>query len=276
MKIQFLGTAAAEGIPAMFCECDVCQKSRETGGKNLRSRSQACVDDTLLIDFPGDTYMHVLRDGLPLHKIHSCIITHDHFDHLYAADLENRCTEFAHIHDDKILTFYGTPPAGNKLRVPIIRFNLEKDHRVRMQLIEPFVPFEAEGYRITPLKADHDPYCDPVFYLIEKDGKCVLYSNDTGYYPEETWNYLQQHPCHIDLASFDCTMVIKKCVHGHMGLSTVTEVRDRLKDMGFIDDTTLCYLNHFSHNGGATYDDMVVPAKEHGFSVTYDGLSVEF
>ena len=31
MKIQYLGTAAAEGIPAIFCECETCKKTRELG-----------------------------------------------------------------------------------------------------------------------------------------------------------------------------------------------------------------------------------------------------
>ena len=65
MKIKFLGTCAAEGFPAMFCQCPVCEKAREKGGKNIRTRSQAVIDDTLLIDFPADTYMHIFhcQDG---------------------------------------------------------------------------------------------------------------------------------------------------------------------------------------------------------------------
>ena len=55
MKFRFLGTCAAEGIPALWCRCDNCRRSRELGGRALRTRSQALIDDTLLIDFPSDT-----------------------------------------------------------------------------------------------------------------------------------------------------------------------------------------------------------------------------
>ena len=61
MKIQYLGTAAAEGIPAIFCECETCKKTRERGGKNIRTRSQALIDDKILIDLPADTYLHFLQ-----------------------------------------------------------------------------------------------------------------------------------------------------------------------------------------------------------------------
>ena len=76
MKIKFLGTAAAEGIPALFCDCEICERVRRLGGKNIRTRSQALINDDLLIDFPADTYLHVLNYGLELHKINNCIITH--------------------------------------------------------------------------------------------------------------------------------------------------------------------------------------------------------
>ena len=31
MKLQFLGTGAAEGIPAVFCECEACEEIRRRG-----------------------------------------------------------------------------------------------------------------------------------------------------------------------------------------------------------------------------------------------------
>ena len=33
MRIRFLGTAAYEGIPALFCPCDICKNAREKGGR---------------------------------------------------------------------------------------------------------------------------------------------------------------------------------------------------------------------------------------------------
>lgn len=65
MKLKYLGTAAAEGWPALFCHCEACKKARKLGGKNIRTRSQAIADNRLLIDFCADTYMHVLQQGLP-------------------------------------------------------------------------------------------------------------------------------------------------------------------------------------------------------------------
>lgn len=29
MKLKYFGTAAAEGVPALFCKCDLCQEARK-------------------------------------------------------------------------------------------------------------------------------------------------------------------------------------------------------------------------------------------------------
>ena len=52
MKILYMGTAAAEGWPALFCSCPICTHARKMGGHNLRTRTQALLDGSLLIDFP--------------------------------------------------------------------------------------------------------------------------------------------------------------------------------------------------------------------------------
>jgi phosphoribosyl 1,2-cyclic phosphate phosphodiesterase len=50
MKLLFLGTAAAEGFPGLFCNCASCREARALGGKNLRMRSSLLINEDLLID----------------------------------------------------------------------------------------------------------------------------------------------------------------------------------------------------------------------------------
>jgi phosphoribosyl 1,2-cyclic phosphate phosphodiesterase len=149
--------------------------------------------------------------------------------------------------------------------------------------VKPFVPFQTGGYRITPLKADHDPGSSPVIYIIEADGvkgaagRSLLYANDTGYFPDETWAYLADVLSgRFDLVSLDCTTGAKECRRGHMGLDTCAEVRERLisMDMANRDGTIFC-LNHFSHNGTLIYDEMAPVAAKAGFQVAYDGMKIQ-
>ncbi len=54
MKVTFPGTAAAEGIPAQWCECALCRKAHQLRGKELRRRSAYLIDSDTLVDFGAD------------------------------------------------------------------------------------------------------------------------------------------------------------------------------------------------------------------------------
>lgn len=90
MKIRFLGTAAAEGFPALFCNCKYCKEARRLGGKNLRTRSQSLINDDLLIDIPADTLSHFLTGDIRGDRIKYLLITHSHSDHFYPTNLSPR------------------------------------------------------------------------------------------------------------------------------------------------------------------------------------------
>lgn len=100
-EISVFRHGGRRGWPALFCTCDNCRRAAKAGGRNLRTRSQAAVDDKLLIDFPADTLAHMYYSGLDLPRIRDCIITHSHSDHLYPADLEMRLDGYAVPGDDR-------------------------------------------------------------------------------------------------------------------------------------------------------------------------------
>jgi phosphoribosyl 1,2-cyclic phosphate phosphodiesterase len=273
MVLKYYGTAAAEGFPGIFCECDACRRARLAGGRNIRTRTQATVDDILLIDFPPDTLLHVFYGGLNLSKIHDCIITHSHTDHYYPDEFENRKPGYAW-GELGSLTIYGGSAAAELFAAKDRQRHFTREDRVIFKTISVFTPFKAAGFTITALAANHAPETTPVFYLIEKAGIFLLYANDTGYFPDETWAYLEKTCPILNIASFDCTEGLKKAKKNHMGMPDVIGVRKRLKAMGCIGDDTVCILHHFTHNCGSTYDDMEKPAAENNFLVSYDGMEV--
>ena len=273
MILRYLGTAAAEGWPALFCTCDNCRRARSAGGRNIRTRSQAIIDDRLLIDFPADTYMHVLNSGLDLANIRHCLITHDHMDHLYAPEFHMRDDVFAYV-DGPPLMVYGTRPTAVKVDLAARRGHHGASARFQSVTIRAFESFSAAGLTITPLPANHDHQCEPVIYLITDGSQSLLYAHDTGYFLDAAWQYLTDKRPRLDLVSLDCTTIRTYCRDGHMGLATAIEVKERLRLLGCIDDHTHLVLNHFSHNGGATYDELLPDAQAAGFTVAYDGMAV--
>ena len=284
MKIKYYGTAAAEAVPAFFCSCPICEKSRAVGGRNVRTRSQAAINDELLIDFPADTYLHIMNYGLDLRDMKALLITHGHDDHIYGYDLMYRISPaYAQFPDDghgKVpLDIYATKKSSKEM------MSILKKQRVfrrdptalKVNIIKKFVPFEAAGYKVHPLHANHAPKLDSLIYIIEKDGKSILYAHDTGVFTDDTWEYIESSSIKFDFVSLDCTCTDREKIKGtHMSLGGCVLVKQRLLQNGHADANTIFCLNHFSHNGGYTYDELVPIAQEKGFIVSYDGMEVEF
>lgn len=277
MKLKYLGTAAAEAVPAPFCQCEICENARQKGGRNIRTRSQALLDGRLLIDFPADTYFHTLRDGLKLFEIDSCIVTHCHEDHIYPAELECLISWAAHRKEPKAFHLYGTEPVVRMVnrQCPDIE-RILSEGGLCLHEIRPFEPFEVEGYRVTALKADHGAE-QSVVYAIEGADRAVLYAHDTGLLPQESMGYLRESGLRFDLISYDCTNgLLQLGEHTHMGLYGAKKLRAALEEMGAVSAGCCHVVNHFSHNGGAGYDEILPAAEEQGFQVSYDGMEVNF
>jgi phosphoribosyl 1,2-cyclic phosphate phosphodiesterase len=269
MKIQLLGTAAAEGWPAIFCECDACKRAKALKGKNLRTRSSCLLNDAYLVDFPPDTYAHLLANDLDFSKIRHVLVTHSHQDHFYPEEFNMRKDIFAQISDPGTLMIYGNAASRAKYEHAI---EPDPNKRNTFVQVKVFTPFEAGGARVVPLLADHEPKEEPLIYLFTLNGKTLLYGNDTGYFPEATWKYLDYIP--IDIALFDCTCGPLKCDHGHMGFSTVCEVKKRLIDQGCVSDKTVCVITHFSHHGEMLQTELEAMASPKGFLTAYDGMTL--
>lgn len=284
MKIKYFGTAAAEAVPAFFCSCPICEKSRESGGRNIRTRSQALIDEELLIDFPADTYLHIMNYGLDLRPVKSCLITHGHDDHLYAYDLTYRKSPVnAKFPNDGIgkvpLDVYLTKKSAKPLFSTLKQDNTfaRDPSALTVNIISKFEPFTTAGYTVHPLKANHAKELDPVIYIIQKGGKSLLYAHDTGLFPNDTWKYIEKSGIKFDFVSLDCTSTNREKLKGtHLNLAGCEIIKNRLLENGNADENTIFCLNHFSHNGGYTYDELVPIAQEKGFIVSYDSMEVEF
>ena len=274
MKILYLGTAAAEGLPAPFCTCAICENARARRGREVRSRSQMLIDDEVLIDFPPDTYYHALTHNLRLGSVHTLLVTHDHMDHWFPAGLINRHSAYQQ-GARGVLHVYGNEAVGRSFAA---HFSSEL---YKAQPLDSFVQFHIIhggdrvcrcGWEITAVPADHDKLQECLIYICKKDGKCLLYAHGTGIcLSDEAWSLLAAE--RYDLVSVDATMGLEHCPYNHMGLPDVERFFAKLGEMGCTDKHTLCICSHFSHNGGLTHADLILHACPR--IPAYDGMEVE-
>src|SRR5512138_2474706 len=94
MRLFFLGTAAAEGYPGIFCDCENCREARALGGKNLRYRSALLVNDDLLIDFGPDLLAASQSFNRSLSRVTTGLVTHAHEDHFAPHNFYMRKRDF--------------------------------------------------------------------------------------------------------------------------------------------------------------------------------------
>jgi phosphoribosyl 1,2-cyclic phosphate phosphodiesterase len=266
MKIHFLGTAASEGFPAIFCRCRHCAMARELSGKNIRTRSSVIIDDTLKIDFPPDTLHHVLRDRLDLGLVKDLFVTHTHSDHLRAEDLEMRLPVYAHGLDHP-LTVYGHDGVVRKCREA---FGRPGDEHIIVRRIVPFETINTGTALVTALPANHDPDETCLLFYIEKEGKSVFYGHDTGLLPEDTWAWLSNRK--LDLAILDCTNGNLPFTGSHLNIEAVLDIRNRLLEEGTLRSGGQVVVTHFSHNIGLQHEDLTAIFDALNITVAYDSM----
>lgn len=275
MKLKILGTAAAEGIPGLFCTCDSCKKARVLGGKNLRTRSQSIINDKYLIDYPPDTYQHMLAYNLNLAEISHLIVTHAHDDHFYPVDFQYRRPPFGYNSGCPPLNIYGNDAVMHKymeLRNKVAGAMM--DDYIRMCEIKAFKTYQIGELTVTPLPALHARDMECFIYIFESEGKRLLYGHDSGFFPDSSMEQIKS--LYFDCVILDCTTGSVRDGKNHMGVEDNFQMRDELLKSRSADKNTVFIMSHFSHNGRLTHGELEEIAGKNGFIAAFDGFEIIF
>ncbi|BDR54132.1 hypothetical protein KIMH_02430 [Bombiscardovia apis] len=282
MKMQHLGTAAAERIPGIFCKCEMCQRALEVGGKEIRTQSQALVDDAVLLDFPGDTYHHFVNQKFDLPSITKLFITHWHSDHFYGEDLAYRMDLYANDNPTHMDVYGSETVKGFYERA----FFLEEHYdysKLTYHCMHPgesveIVAGNGKKYTVYAFEARHGHHFgDCLFYGITDGEKSLLYAHDTAPFYDSAWKDMERAGLKYDYVSLDCTHALAPVDSDvHMSFEDNLDIRDRMVASGMADGDTVFVANHFSHNGLTTYEQMQVAAVKEGFVSSYDGMITQF
>lgn len=280
MKLTYYGTSAGAGIPEIFCSCRVCEQARRERGRNIRTRSQAVLDGAISIDYPVDVLMHTLHGGLDMRTIKHVLITHNHHDHFMPADVLSRPQGV-----EGAVHFYLSEKSGREFRASVEateeayrsgRRIRTSNFRVEVHTLSMFEPFGVMDYTVTPLHARHAEGIEALNYLIERDGKAILWAHDTGLLHSDTLAHLRDRGVHLDLVSLDCTLARgKQITKSHMDLDWCIETAHTLREQSNADSSTVFVLSHIGHLVERTHDELVAEATPLGFTVAYDGMQIE-
>lgn len=273
MKLTFLGTAAAEGLPAVFCNCPTCVRAKARGGRDIRTRSQILIDDDTLFDFPMDTYMHMLAYKLDLSKVKRVLITHAHMDHCYPQEFCMRGGPFARELCESEVSVYCNATVKDMFIADTAREIREEIRQsISVNVLRPYSEVTSGDMRIIALPANHTVGEECLVYYIERGGKGALLLNDTGILDLSVFERAAAMGARVDIAALDCTYGAKK--HGagrHMGLYDIVDQRELMEKAGLLKADARVFATHFSHNTDLDYAGMCEAAAPYGITVAFDG-----
>jgi phosphoribosyl 1,2-cyclic phosphate phosphodiesterase len=267
--LTFLGTAAAEGYPCLFCRCDNCERARRLGGRSLRLRSSALVNDDLLIDLGPDVLAASLTLGRSLAGVRWCLQTHAHRDHLDTSHLLLRAADHGLVGAAR-LELWASPATLARVAA-----DLPADHAalgVALRAPEPLRPFVLGLYRVTAYPTDHAP--GALLYAIEGGGGSLFYGTDTAALPEATWRALRDARTRFDVVVLDHTYGPGVDADDHLTAGAFAEHVRRLREEGLLAHGGRVLAHHIAHDSNPAHPDLAELAARAGYEVAYDGLVV--
>lgn len=265
MKVQLLGTGGADGIPSVFGTSRVSEYAKQHGGKDVRTRTAALIDDDLKIDFGPDTLAQIAHFNLVADDWSAIFFTHSHDDHLCESELQYALYPFTEL-EFAPFTIYGNANVLERIeaRYPAWPFELIET--------KSFTPVTHVGYTVTPIHANHK-LDEDAHNLIIDDGKVkLLYGTDTGIWHDETWAALQGHV--FGGIVIECSEGFNRTdYYGHLDAHDAVRVLDRLRGMGCIAQDCKIVTTHHWHLGNATHAELESFFAPYGVEPGYDGMT---
>ena len=287
MELLFLGSGAAEGNPAAYCRCEVCEGIRERGGIEIKSRASVRFDTHYQIDISPDHYWQMLRHNTDMYDVEHLLITHSHEDHFSLPAISDKT--MSRVTNNKPLNIYLSKPAAD-YGMGLVKNLMFPEEKLK-DLLTRFIPvpldyfetYQVGDLSVTTIKGAHKTHVDGEYsinYLITtRDGTTLLYALDTGYYQDETWEFLDG--LHTDVLIMDSTFGGRtdrgEYPFGHLDCYSFLKMLDRMSDLRFIDPDTSLYATHFNPHTGFSHHRIQEFYSDSSYDViaAHDGLVID-
>ncbi len=224
MRFTFLGTGTSSGVPAIGCDCAVCN-SRDLRDQRLRTSGLIDFTDakgrhrSILIDAGPDLRQQALRAKMT--RCDAVLFTHNHVDHTFGLDEIRRFN----VTMAGPIDIYGETRTIEHLH-RVYQHIFEKAQNVNDSFVatliphrlEPEQPIELYGLKVTPFRLLHGRlpilgyrFDAPPGLSPGPDSPFPLaYCTDVSGIPPETWKYIsglntfvldalryRKHPTHL-------------------------------------------------------------------------------
>ncbi len=254
MRIRFLGTGGAEGIPAIGCECDHGARAQREGSRLTRQRAAVFFSlpgYELLMDTPPD--IRALLEINGVRKIHGIFLTHEHSDHVEGLE------EFLYWREG--LDLFAEPRVYRRLmrngsgeRLRDIAFHL---------VVRPGTAVRFNDFFFIPFEVRHSVPC---FGLAFYEGeRRIVHLSDSS---SRLSNYARCLIDGADVLIVNTPFFEPLETEAHMSIEEAIALKD---EMG----VKRLFLTHINHHNRSHDELEAYVAQFEGVTVAYDGLTID-
>ncbi len=248
MRIKFLGTGAAEGIPSFGCTCQRCRVARAEGGHNVRRRASLLIEAAghrILLDTPPE--ISALLNQAEVFDLSAVLLSHEHFDHI------GGLVEFEYW--NRVLPIF----AGYDV-LPKLRLTPRLESRALLSGFYPHTWLHFGDLKVMPFKVIHHVPC--YGFAFEETGTRVLHFSDSG---PELGNLHRHLLAGADVAIFHTPTF--EPYRSHISVQGVISLVQEYS----LRRAVITHINH--HN--LLHEELVERVAPYGITVAYDGLTLE-
>ena len=228
MRIQVLGSGAADGWPNPWCGCASCRAAIEQGV--VRGQTSVLVDGRLLLDLGPVVGLSAAAARVSLRDVDTVCVTHRHVDHHFAQAW--------------VWRYWARGARPLTVVAPPLVLTDAKPHLDDLTTLAalPGDVLDVNGFTVRPLDAQHPE--DAVNYdVTAPDGTRLLYGTDTGVLLDATVEALRDRAFDVVLLELAGTPI-----PSHLTLETWPQQVARLREVGAVTDATDVVAIHVGHD----------------------------
>lgn len=282
MQLTFLGTGADSAYPLPFCACAICQQARAVGGKNIRRRSSALVNQDLLIDLGPDSVPSMLTFGVDPSQLRYLLQTHPHHDHFDQNHLLTRTADYGCVWATSLRLVASPGTLGSMSSMlrstgfegDLLNFQTQQSLNITVQPIQAGETTDLGDYRVTAFRATHDDAAESSIYAIQSGQRALLYATDTDTLSEGTLAQLSESGLLFSTVVLDHTYGPGYGQGRHLNAERFRATVTRFREVGLLQGDARIYATHLSHEGNPEHEELSAYAHRHGYLVPWDGLTV--
>lgn len=279
VEFVFLGTSGWEQHPGLWCGCVNCEKARKLGGRNIRANACAWLQPDCLFDFPPQIFWQARQAGVDIREAKYLLVTHTHDDHFCPHWLWGRSSAVESDGGQSPrkspighLTVFGNENVCAKTRK--VMAGDPSDYAMGVELVKPFKTYDLGDLRFAGVPANHRDYDrNGLNYIVERNGRKMLYATDTGTILPESMEEIKKH--RFDLVVLEGTYGLSPATKTHGNLQTVEETRDLFLSRNLLKKGAKFCVTHMSPHFTPVHDEIAPVMKKKGITIAYDGLKVK-